>query len=75
MIPDEANDALRLLKDHLATISDVQGIQSLLLWDQQEEMEEHWAFGYFPVYTFGNVLSAQFERTSTATAAGTTRTS
>ena len=38
MVPDEANDALRLLKDRLATISDVQATQSLLLWDQQTYM-------------------------------------
>ncbi len=38
MVSDEANDALRLLKDRLATISDVKGVQSLLLWDQQTYM-------------------------------------
>ena len=38
MVPDEANDALGLLEDRLATISDVHGIESLLLWDQQTYM-------------------------------------
>jgi Zn-dependent M32 family carboxypeptidase len=35
VVPDEGKDELRLLKDRLATTSDVQAIQSLLLRDQQ----------------------------------------
>src|SRR3712207_4829831 len=38
VVPDEANVALQLLKDRLATICDVRGIESLLLWDQQTYM-------------------------------------
>jgi carboxypeptidase Taq len=38
VVPAEAKDALQLLKDRLATISDVHGVQSLLLWDQQTYM-------------------------------------
>jgi carboxypeptidase Taq len=38
VVPGEANDVLRLLKDRLAAISDVRGIESLLLWDQQTYM-------------------------------------
>jgi carboxypeptidase Taq len=38
VVPDEANDALQLLEDRLAAISDVRGIESLLLWDQQTHM-------------------------------------
>ena len=38
MVPAETNDALRLLKDRLAIMSDVQGIESLLHWDHQTYM-------------------------------------
>jgi len=38
VVPDEVNDTRQLLKDRLATISDVRGIESSLLWDQQNNI-------------------------------------